>query len=234
MTRTTTTALTVVALVGTVSCGSSAVATQPPGAPPKPETITVAEPGGDAHDAHWAALDRELKEPWGERNDKDNQLFLPLPDVEHWKRVRYWGVEHFLGFRYGDDHHIIAVAFVQDVEPGTPTDSKTCLRRFEAWARAQAKGFEPKLEAIGERESRWRDKPLHVRFVDGYADVGFSRKSFSAAWAAYPAYPDACLIYAVAVPWRSQPELAKQVRDRFLMEGFERVNPLTPEKPLRK
>jgi hypothetical protein len=234
MTRTASTALLAVALTGTAACGSSATVTQPPGAPPKPETVTVAEPGGDAHDAHWAALERELAEPWGERNDKDNQLFLPLPDISHWKRVRYWGVEHFLGFRYGDEHHVIAIAFVQDVEPGTPTDSKTCLKQFESWARDRSKGYEPTLEAIGERESRWRGKPLHIRFVDGHADVGFSRKSFSAAWAAYPAYPDACLIYVVAVPWRSQPELAKQVRDRFLMEGFEQVNPLTPEKPVRK
>lgn len=233
MTRTVSTVLPALALFGTVACGSSAV-TQPPGAPPKPETITVAEPGGDAHDPHWAALERELSEPWGQRNDKDDQLFLPLPDWEKWKRVRYWGVDHFLGFRYGDDHHVIALGFVQDVEPGTPTDAKTCMRRFEGWARTQSKSYEPKLESIGERETRWRDKPISIRFVDGYADVAFTRKHFSAAWAAYPAYSDACLIFAVAVPWRTQPELAKKVRDRFLVEAFEKVNPLTPTKPTRK
>ncbi len=235
MTRTRPTVWSAVALLLTVACGSSGnVVSQPPGVPPRPETVSVAEPGGNAHDAHWAAMDRELKEPWGDRNDTDNQLFVPLPDPDHWKRVRYWGVEHFLGFRYGDEHHVIAIAFVQDVEPGTPTDSKTCLKRFEAWARAQAKGYEPTLSAIGERESRWRGKPLHIRFVDGYADLGFTRREFSAAWASYPAYPDACLTYAVAVPWRSQPELAKQVRDRFLTQAFERVNPLTPTRPVRQ
>jgi hypothetical protein len=213
---------------------ASAGGTRPPGAPPKPETVTVAEPGGDALDTHWAALTRALAEPWGRRDDKDHQLFLPLPDGGKWKRVRYWGVEHFVGFRYGDEHHVIALAFVQDVEAGAATDSKSCLKRFESWARTRAKTYEPKLESIGERESRWRDQPISIRFVDGYADVAFTRKHFSAAWAAYPAYPDACLVYAVAVPWRTQPELAKKVRDRFLLEAFEKVDALTPAKPVRK
>jgi len=234
MTRTLPIVVSAVALLGTVACGSSVGSTQPPGVPPKPASVTVKEPGGDAHDTHWAALTRELSEPWGERNDKDNQLFVPLPDTPKWKRVRYWGVEHFVGFRYGDDHHVIAIAFVQEVDAGSAPDSKTCLRRFESWARGQSKSYEPKLEAIGERNTKWRDQPLSIRFVDGYADAGFSRKNFSAAWAAYPAYTDACLVYAVAVPWRTQPELARQVRDRFLTEAFERVNPLTEARPYRK
>lgn len=217
-----------------LACGSTGTATQPPGAPPRPATITVAEPGGDAHDPHLAALARQLSEPWGERSDKDNQLLLPLPDTPKWKRVRYWGVEHFLGFRYGDEHHVIALAFVQDVEPGTPTDSRTCVRRFEAWARERSKTFGPKLDSIGERQSKWRDKPLVIHFVDGYADVGFSRREFSSAWAGYPAYPDACLVFAVAVPWREGGEQARKVRDRFLTEAFERVNPLTATKAVRK
>lgn len=222
------------AVLGLAGCGSSAQATQPPGVPPRPSTVTVAEPGGDAHDPHSAALARQLSEPWGERNDKDNQLLVPLPDTPKWKRVRYFGIEHFLGFRYGDDHHVIALAFVQELEPGTVADSKTCIRRFESWARARAKPFEPKLSEVGERDSKWRDRPLSIRFVDGYADVGLSRHEFSAAWAAYPAYPDACLIYAIAVPWREHGEVAKKVRDRFLTEAFERVNPLTPNKAMRK
>jgi len=234
MTRTPLTVLCVAALGGTVACGSSSTKTRPPFVPPKPETVTVAEPGGNARDQHWAALSREISEPWGERNDKDNQLFVPLPDAAKWKRVRYWGVEHFLGFRYGDDHHVIAIAFVQDVEKGTSTDSKTCLKHFESWAREQSKSYDSKMEVVGERNTKWRGQPLTIRFVDGYADVGFSRKQFSAAWAAYPAYPDACLVYAVAVPWRTQPELARQLRDRFLTEAFERVNPLTPTRPYRK
>jgi hypothetical protein len=233
MTRTLLAVPCAVVLLGTAACGSSAV-TQPPGKPPSPTSVTVADPGGDAHDPHAAALQRQLDSPWGARNDKDDQLHAPTPDWEKWKRVRYWGVEHFTGFRYGDDHHVIAIAFVQDVKPGEDNDSRSCLRRFEAWVRPQIKSFEVNLGPVGVRETGWRDQKVLVQFVDGWVATGFSKKEFSAAWAAYPAYPDACLIYAMAVPWREQPELAKKVRDRWVAEGFQRMNPLTPARPVRK
>lgn len=233
VTRTCSAILSAVALLSLVACGSSA-ATQPPGVPPRPQTVTVAEPGGDAHDPHVAALSRVLSEPWGQRDDKDGQIFVPLPDWEKWKRVRYWGVEHLVGFRYGDEHHAVALVFVRDAEPGAKVDSKTCLKDFEAWARPQTTGYEVKLEQIETRTSKWRGQRLYIHFVDGHTDYGFSRKKFSAAWAAYPAYPDACLVYAVGVPWRDHPEEAKKLRDRFLTEAFERVNPLTNVRPERK
>ena len=233
MSRTTELATGVVALAFVAGCGSSSV-TQPPGKPPTPESVTVAEPGGDAHDPHKFALTRQLSEPWGARNDKDDQLHAPTPDWEKWKRVRYWGVEHFTGFRYGDDHHVVAIVFVQPIERGDKNDSRACLRRFESWVRPQIRSYEVKLGPVGVRESAWRSEKILVQFVDGWVDTGFSRKEFSAAWAAYPAYPDACLVYAMAVPWREQPDLAKQVRDRWVAEGFQRMNPLTEVRPERK
>ncbi len=216
-----------------LGCGSSSQ-TQPPGVPPTPTSVSVAEPGGDAHDAHWAALTRQLSEPWGERNDKDDQIHLPLPDWEHWKRVRYWGVKHFVGFRYGDDHHVVAIGFVLEVPPGSATDVHTCMRHFEGWARPQMRGYEVKLTPMRSHETTWRDQPIVVKMVDGYVDTAFSRKKFSAAWAAIPAYPDACFIYAVAVPWRDHEKLAKKVRDRWVNEAFDKVNPLTQTHPERK
>jgi hypothetical protein len=38
----------------------------------------------------------------------------------------------------------------------------------------------------------------------------------------------------MAVPWRNHAELAQQVRDRWVAEGFERMNPLTTSRPERK
>jgi hypothetical protein len=73
-----------------------------------------------------------------------------------------------------------------------------------------------------------------VHAVDGEFSAAFSTTAFSAAWAAYPAYSDGCLIYAVAVPWRDHPQLAKQVRDRFVAEGFVQVDPKTAERAVRK
>jgi len=214
-------------------CGSSA-AKQPPGTPPSPATVSVAQPGGDAQDAHFAALTRLATAPWGRRNDKDDQVHAPTPDWEHWKRVRYFGFEHFTGFRYGDDHHVVAVVLVQDVPPGTPIDSQSCLRQFEDWARPQARNYDVKFHDFGAKQSEWRQQPIIVKWVDGAVAMGFSYTEFSAAWTAYPAYPDACLIYAVAVPWREHAELAKKVRDRWVNEGFPQMIPLTKTRPYRK
>jgi hypothetical protein len=226
--------LLLVALAGfAAACGSSVVK-QPPGTPPSPATISVAEPGGDAHDPHWGALKRLLREPWGRRNDKDDLLHAPTPDWEHWKRVRYFGFEHFTGFRYGNDHHAVAVVVVQDVPPGAAVDSASCLRRFEDAARPQARSYDVKFGTFGVKQGEWREQPITVKYVDGAVALGFSYTEFSAAWSAYPAYPDACLIYAVAVPWRDHGDLAKQVRDRWVDEGFQRMLPLTPTRPYRK
>lgn len=202
--------------------------------PPSPESVTVKEPGGDASDRAEAALFRQLDEPWGARTDKDDQLVLPLPDSEHWKRVRYWGVEHFVGFRYGNEHHVLAIGFVQELPPGTPATSDTCMRRFEAWGRPQTKPFNVKFGPFSVHHQRWRNQRLEVHEVDGEFSAAFSTTEFSAAWAAYPAYPDGCVIYAMAVPWREHPELAKQVRDRWVSEGFTQMDPKTAERAVRK
>lgn len=202
--------------------------------PPSPESITIKEPGGDAADREEAALFRQLDEAWGIRTDRDDQLGLPLPDSEHWKRVRYWGVEHFVGFRYGNDHHVLAIGFVQEIPPGTPVTTDQCMRRFEAWGRPQTKPFNVKFGPFAVHHQRWRNQRLEVHAVDGEFSAAFSTTSFSAAWAAYPAYTDGCLIYAMAVPWRDHPELAKQVRDRWVNEAFAKIEPKTTERAVRR
>lgn len=213
---------------------ASASSPAPPERPPTPASVSVKEPGGDAPDPHAAALWRQLTEPWGARNDKDDQLHVPTPDWEHWKRVRYWGVEHFSGWRYGDDHHVAAAAVLLDVERGAPHTSELCLQRFDAAAVPKAKRLGVSIAQRRVVTRRWRDKPLFVEVADGWIDSGFSRKHYSAAWGAYAAYPDACLIYFAAFAWRDQEALAKRARDRWVEEGFSRVNPLTPTRPYRK
>ena len=202
--------------------------------PPSPESVSVKEPGGDAANPEEAALFRQLDEAWGQRDDKDGELILPLPDAEHWKRVRYWGVEHFVGFRYGNEHRVLAIGFVQEVPAGTPVTTDTCMRRFEAWGRPQTQPFDVKFGPFQVHHQRWRDQRLEVHAVDGEFSAAFSTTQFSAAWAAYPAYTDGCLIYAMAVPWREHPELAKQVRDRWVNEAFSQVDPRTSEHAIRK
>jgi len=223
------------ALVALVA-GCSASAQTPPSAPmrpPSPTSVTRREPGGDAPDPQRAALERLLKEPWGARGDKDEQLLAPIPDWEHWKRLRYWGFDNLVGFRYGNEYRAMTVAHVQVMPEGTPVKSETCMRAFEDWARPQIAGFDVKLQPFRVKIARWRDQPLVIQSVDGWVSWGIGSADFSAAWTAYPAYPDACLIYGVAVPWRDQGELAKKVRDRFVEEGLVNFQALTPEKPYR-
>lgn len=216
------------------ACGSSAAPqAKAPGLPPTPASITRQQPGGDAADPHAAALERLLAEPWGQQGDKDQQLLVSLPDAGNWKRVRYWGVEHFVGFRYGKDHHAMSVVFVQDAEEQQPT-SEDCLRHFEAWGRPKIKGFDVVFSPFHPHYAKFRERPLIELSVDGQLSLGFSRPEFSAAWAAYSLYPKACLIAAVAVPWRTRSDLAKLVRDRFVNEGFPALQALSEARPVRK
>jgi hypothetical protein len=195
--------------------------------------VTVQQPGGDAADPQAAALRRLLAEPWGQRGDKDQQLNVALPDPDNWKRVRYRGVDNFLGFRYGKEHYGMVVVFVQESEEEQPS-SEECLRRFENWGRPLARPFDVEFQAFHPSYQRFRERPVIALSVDGELSFAFSRPKFSAAWAAYSLYPHTCLISAVAVPWRDNSELAQKVRDRFVAEGFRQLQPLTDVRPARK
>ena len=216
------------------ACSNNAVVpANTPMRPPTPASVTIKEPGGDAEDPQRAALERLLAEAWGARSDRDEQLLAPMPDWEHWRRTRYWGFEHLVGFRYGKEHRAMLAVRVQDLPNGTPVKSETCMQAFEDWARPQIAGFDVKLSPFVTKVVRWREQPLVIQTVDGWVSWGIGSADFSAAWAAYPAYKDGCLIYGVAVPWREQPELAKRVRDRWVNEGFVSLQALTPEKAYR-
>jgi hypothetical protein len=228
--------LVVLALSATLSgCASTThVAAGTPPTPPTPSSITHEHPGGDAQDPHQAALQRQLDERWGWGEDKDGQLRIPLVDGKNWERVRYWVLDHFVGFKYGDDYHVLNAVFLDDVPDGTPFDSKTCMMRAEKWTYPQLKNFDVKFSDTRFTQSTWRGHRIMVKSMDGYVDLGFERKRFSAAYAAYPAYPNVCLVFGVAVPWREQKELAQKVRDRWIKEGVPRIAPLTPTRPIRK
>jgi hypothetical protein len=220
-------------IVATSGIGCSSAVRQPPGAPPSPKSVTLENPGGDADDPQAAALKRQLEMPWRWAMDKDGQVNVPMVDADNYKRVRYWAIDHFTGFRYGDDYHVMNVVLVQDIPEGAVMDSRQCMSQAEKWGRPQLKNFEVKLGNPEVHESQWRGQPIVVKSLDGYLDFGFERRKFSAAWAAYPAYPDACLVFGVAVPWGKHPELAAQVRDRWVKEAVPRIQARTKTKPHR-
>jgi hypothetical protein len=218
-------------ILGT-ACGTAAP-TQPPGAPPTPASVTPERPGGDAHDAHFAALKRQLEADWGYRTDKDRQARFPLPDRRNWKRVRFLLVDHFVGFKYGEDQHTLTAGFVVNLPEGSPHTSAACLEQFERESLRQVAQFGGKVTDVSMDMARWNEKPLIIRKATGHVRVLGKKYDAALSWAGYPAYERGCLVYAVAVPWDGQRDLAEQVRDDF-SHGFQRFQPLTSDMPHRR
>jgi hypothetical protein len=160
-------------------------------------------------------------------------VVVPLVDPEHYKRVRYWIFDHFVGFRYGEDFYVVNSMFIMDVPDGEPHDARACMQRAEKWGRPQLKSFQVKVGAFTEEEQEWRGQAVLVRSVDGHVDFGLKRREFSGAYAVYPAYPRACLLFGMAVPWGEHGVLASKVRDRWVREGVRRVRPRTETRPYR-
>jgi hypothetical protein len=211
--------------------------------PPTSSSINREEPGGDADDPHAAALERLLQEPWGWRNDKQDALHVPLPDWKNWRRIRYFGVPTFVGFRYGDDHHAVIAIWVREVEEGTTPDQ--CMDAFEKWAAPTAHDFSVEVSPGSVTRSPWSPDgrraeggsagnstdgqkregagEVVIKSVDAEINTLLSKKSYSAAYATYLMWPKTCTIFGVAVPVRDSVELAQKVRDRYVQEGFWRI-----------
>lgn len=219
-----------VALSVTTGCAGARL---PPGLPPSPESVTLDDPGGNAHDPHEAALTRLLDEPWGRRSDRDNQLLVPLSDRRHWKRVRYWLLDHFTGFKYGDDFHALNVVFVRPLDAGRDATVEACMDQLEGWAFPQASAFQLEMGPIDAVYRPWRDQQILVHTTEAHLDYGIGEGEFVVAWASYPAYPDTCTVFAVALPTREQRELAYRVRSRWVDEGFSKLKPKTLRAPVR-
>jgi hypothetical protein len=167
-----------------------------------------------------AALTRLLHEQWGWRNDKQDALHVPMPDWQNWRRIRYWGVPTFVGFRYGDDHHAVLALWVRPIDEGAEPSPDACLASFETWASPTAHDFDVELgEAVVSRMS-WAHGEVVVKSVEAEINTILSKKKYSAAYGAYRMWPGTCTIFGVAVPVRGADEIARAVRDRYVKEGF--------------
>lgn len=180
---------------------------------------------------HDALLDM-LQGSWGARTDKDRQALFPLVHTEQWTRVRFTMVQHFTGFRYGKDHHSLTVAFVVPLDANAPKTSAACIERFEADSRAKVADVGGQVTEVASTMRIWRKQPLVVRTGRGEVDVFFRHHEAALAWAGYPAYPDACMVYAVVVPIGDSQDEALALRDRWV-DAFGRFIPLTKTAPHR-
>jgi hypothetical protein len=204
---------------------SASLPPKPVGLPPTPQTVTVENPGGDAADPEWAALDRLASEPWGLRRDRTNTLIIPLVDARHWQRVRLWGHPTRAAFRFGDDHYgVIALWYLPTTQANDP---ESCLKRFVDEAR-------PLAEASGTRilssrvvhtvqQGSFGLVPMVVQVIDADVDGFFSSSEYAGALAAYPSWPGTCLIQGFVVVAGKHKELATRIRDRWVIEGAPRL-----------
>lgn len=193
--------------------------------------------GGGGGSGHAAALEQLKVAPLVPKSDKQNAVLVPLPDAEHWTRVRFLTLKSLVGFRYGKEHHAIVGGFVTHVDDNGVQGA--CNKSFEQWAAPWIDAFDVELKHAPPVAFAW-SSPLAPTTVPGprvkkiaIVDVDpvsaktatvLARESYEAAWAAYPAWGDkACLVLGVAIPSRDEPARAKEVRDRFLKDVFPKI-----------
>jgi hypothetical protein len=197
---------------------------QPPGVPPSPKTITREEPGGDAHDPHQEALLRLSREPWGWRNDKRDVFHFPLSDWTNWRRVRFWGVPTFLGFRYGDVHHAIAgMRLVRVHPPDLPTPTG-CMERFLQWGMPIADGYSAKLKDESDSFVAWKaPNDVLVRTWEAEVKTLLARKRYFGVMGAMLPWDGVCAVWGYAFHVDDEDALARTVRDRYAREAYGRL-----------
>ncbi|MDP9036022.1 MAG: hypothetical protein M3O50_14575 [Myxococcota bacterium] len=197
-------------------------------APPPRDDGKPAE-GGEGGQQHAAALEqlKVAKLDW--RDDPQRTLRLPLPDAEHWTRVKFWGVKSLVGFRYGKDHHAIVGAFVvhvpDEAAPGV------CSKSFEDWAQPWVESFEVAIAHEPPKAVPWTGKIVDIdALVATTATLGM-HEQYAVVYATYPAWKGACLVVGIAIPSRDELERAKAVRDRFATEVLPAVMTTSKDEP---
>jgi hypothetical protein len=185
--------------------------------------------GGQGGGAHAAALEQLKSAPLGGRVDKQNSVRIKLPDPEHWMRVKFWGVPSLVGFRYGKDHHAIVAAYVTHVDDNTAPNA--CVKSFEAWAKPWVDAFDVEIAYEPPKAVIWKGMMADINAVMAKTATIAARDTYAAAYATYPAWKGACLVFGVAVPARDEVQRAKDVRDRFVREVLPFVEVTATEEP---
>lgn len=209
-----------------VGCASAAAPSHPQpvtpvAAAPPPKDDGKPAQGGQGGKEHAAALEQLKAARLDWRVDRQNSVRVLLPDAGTWLRVKFWGVQSLVGFRYGKDHHAIVGGFIVHVPDETIPEA--CGKAFEAWAQPYVDAFEVELEHDPPQAVPWNGKIVDIdSLVATTATLG-SHDQYAASYAAYPAWPGACLILGIAIPARDELERAKAVRDRIAKEVLPKV-----------
>jgi hypothetical protein len=139
-------------------------------------------------------------------------------------------VPSFVGFRFGDAHHAVIAVWVRPAEGGRATPD-ACLEDFEDWGRPTARSFSVDISPGTVSRAPWTDREIVIKSVDAEINTLFAKKNYRAAYAAYAMWPGTCTIFGVAVPVRGSSDLAAAVCDRFIKDGFSRMERRSNQAP---
>ncbi len=221
------------ALTAAVTACSSGTGTSmtlrpvPAAPPPKDDGLPSKE--GNGGNPHSAALEQLKIAKVARRIDRQASVAIPLPDAEHWTRVKFWGVESLVGFRYGKEHHAIVGGFVTHVDDNTAPGA--CTKSFEDWAMPMVQMFDVEVHHEPPIAVMWHRRVVDVDSVFAKTETVLAHESYAGTYAAYPVWKNACLIVGVAVPSRDDDERAREVRDRFAREVLPKVEVLAKDEP---
>jgi hypothetical protein len=163
------------------------------------------------------------------RVDRQNSVRLLLPDAPHWTRVKFFGTESLVGFRYGKDHHAVVAGSVVHVDDENAPGA--CGKAFEGWAQPMVDAFDVAIEHEPPRAVPWFGKIVDIDALMAKTATLGMRDEYAVAYATYPAWKGSCLVVGIAIPARDELERAKAVRDRFAAEVLPTVQVLTKDEP---
>lgn len=213
------------------SPGATTTAAPPLSRAPTPRSITIENPGGDAPDPEFAALellDRGRMEP---RRDRYGTLTLTLPVSRYWRAVKLWGHPTRAAFRFGDEHHGVVALWYEPAKG--PDDPESCLRRFVDKGRPTAESFGVRgaevrlLRTLSHDPRSSNARPMVIDVIDVTTDGVWDTKEYAAAIASYTSWPGTCLIQGFAVTGGDEGkhrEIARRIRDRWVREAAPRVS----------
>jgi hypothetical protein len=195
--------------------------------PPKDDGQTAEGVGGGL--THSAALEELKIAPMALVVDAQRSIGFPLPDGRRWARVKLFGIESLVGFRYGKEHHAVVAGTIVHLPLDAPQGA--CTKSFEDWATPWIRAFDVELVRDPPRAFSWNTRIVDVDLLFARAATLAMREAYAVAYAAYPAWPGACLILGIAVPARDDEERARAVRDRFAQEVLPHVRVLAQDEP---
>lgn len=171
---------------------------------------------------HGDALGRLLDAPWAARVDRRRTVSLPLPDGAAWTHVKYFGVTTLAGYRYGDEHHVALAVFTFAPPKGGATVDG-CAKRLWDWGDDRAKLYDVEISDPRVEEFEWpagSKTKAKIFVVDGRRRSLLGTKKYAAAYAIYPAWPEACLAVGFAVPEAGATIEARALRERLVRDAL--------------